>query len=57
MKTIKARIIDAFVKAGISIIKMRSPILKEIFDNPENVKVVSYVEDDEVIIRIKKRWS
>lgn len=43
------------VKVGIKKAKRKSSILKEVLDNPENIKLEAYIEDEEIIVKIKKR--
>ena len=52
---IKVWIADTVGRAGIAIIKQRSPILKEVFDNPENLSINAHFEKDEIVVKIKKR--
>ena len=51
---IKNWITETVGRAGIAIIKQRSPILKEVFDNPENLKIEAHFERDEIVVKIKK---
>jgi predicted RNA-binding protein YlqC (UPF0109 family) len=46
--------VDAVGKVGLAIVKRKSPILKEVFDNPENLKVEAHIDNGEIVIRIKK---
>ena len=43
------------VKAGIKKAKKKSSILKDLLDNPENIKLEAYIEDEEIVVKIKKR--
>lgn len=54
---IKEKITNLIVNAGLSTIKRRSPILKEVLENPEGLKVEAYMEKDEIIVHIKKKGS
>ena len=55
IRAIKRWISKLITRAGVSAIKRKSPILKEVFDNPENLELVAYVENDEIVVRIKKK--
>lgn len=48
---------DTFGKIGLSTLKRNSPIVKEVVDHPENVKLELYIEGDEIILKLKKRES
>ena len=52
---IKNWITEAVGKIGLAVVKQKSPILKEVIDNPENLKIEAYFERDEIIVTIKKR--
>ena len=43
------------IKFGIRKVKRKSSILKEVLDNPENIKLEAYIEGEEIIVKIKKR--
>ena len=43
------------MKLGVKRIKRKSSILKAILDDPELIKLEAYIEDDEIIVKIKKR--
>ena len=55
IETIKNWFKNLISKIGLATIKRRCPILKEVFDHPENVKLEAYVENDEIIIKVKKK--
>lgn len=38
----------------VKIIKMRSPIIKTLLENPEQLKLEAKIERDEVLVKIKK---
>lgn len=57
MKTIKTMIADSIAKILINAIKLKSNILKEVIDNPENIKVEASIEDGEILIKVKKKES
>lgn len=40
---------------GITKVKKKSSILKEVLDNPDNIKLEAYIENDEIVVKIKKR--
>lgn len=41
------------VKIGLEIARRMSPVLKEAIDNPENLKFEGYIDEDELIIKIR----
>lgn len=43
------------IKTGIKKAKKKSSILKDLLDNPENIKLEAYIEDEEIVVKIKKR--
>lgn len=43
------------IKIGIAKAKRKSSILKAVLDNPEDIKLEAYIEDDEIVVKIKKR--
>lgn len=43
------------VKIGIKRAKKKSSILKELIDNPENVKLEVYIEGEELILKVKRK--
>ncbi|MBO5906194.1 MAG: hypothetical protein J6Q84_07240 [Kiritimatiellae bacterium] len=55
IETIKEWFKNLISRIGLITIKRKCPILKEVFDHPENVKLEAYVENDEIIIKVKKR--
>lgn len=42
-------------KVGISKAKKKSPILKEVFENPDNLKLEASIEGSEIVIKIKMK--
>lgn len=48
---------NAVGKVGLNTLKRNSPIVKEVVDNPENVKLELYIEGDEIILKLKKKGS
>lgn len=48
---------DAIGKVGLNTLKRNSPIVREVVDNPENVKIELYIERDEIILKLKKKES
>lgn len=46
---------ELMIRIGINKTKRKSPILKELIDNPENVKLEAYLEGDELIVKIKRK--
>ena len=46
---------NMLIKVGIKKVKRKSSILKELLDNPENVKLEAYIENDELIVKIRKK--
>lgn len=57
MIDIKKWIGDSVGKTGLNRLKKRSPIVKEVVDNPENLKLELYIEGDEIVVKIKKKGS
>lgn len=57
MKQLKILIADSIAKILISGIKRKSTILKEVIDNPENVKIEAFIESGEITVKIKKKES
>ena len=57
MKKFKEMIADSIAKTLVFAIKRKSTILKEIIDNPENIKIEATIEGDEIIMKIKKKES
>lgn len=55
MNTIKTWIENIIYKIGLTKMKRKSPILKEVMENPENVKLVAYIKGDEIVVRIQRR--
>lgn len=55
MKKIKELIADSVAKMIISVIKRKSTILKEVIDNPNNIKIEADIEGEEIIVKIKKK--
>lgn len=55
MGKIKRWFKNLMLEIGILKMKRKSTILKAVLDNPENVKLEAYIEDDEIIVKIKKR--
>ena len=51
----KAWINRLMVRLGISRAKKRSEVLKKLIDDPENFKIEAYIEDDELIIRVREK--
>lgn len=43
------------IKVGMYKVKRKSSILKEVLDNPENIKLEAYIEGEEIVVKIKKR--
>lgn len=43
------------VKIGVKKVKKESNILKEALDNPEKMILTAWIEDDEIVIKIKKK--
>ena len=43
------------IKTGLNKAKKKSSILKEVFDNPENIKLEAYIEGEEIIVKLKKK--
>lgn len=43
------------IKMGVKKAKKKSSILKELIDNPENVKLEIYIEGEELILKVKKK--
>lgn len=52
---IKNWITDAIGRVGLAVVKQKSPILKTVFDNPEDLKIEAHFERDEIIVSIKKK--
>jgi PII-like signaling protein len=48
---------ETFGKIGLATLKRNSPIVKEVVDNRENVKLELYIEGDEIIFKLKKKGS
>ncbi len=46
---------NLMIKVGLHKTKKKSPILKEVLDNPENIKLEAYIENDEIIVKIRKK--
>jgi len=57
MRKLKNMIIDAMAHILLAAIKRKSPIIKDIVDNPENVRVEVDVYSDEIIVKLKKRLN
>lgn len=57
IEAIKTWITNLITKCGVATVKRKSPILKEVFDNPENLKLEAYIEGEEIVVRIKKKGS
>ena len=53
--SIKNRFKELMFKFGIKKVKKKSSILKEVIDNPENVKLEAYIEGDEIVVKIKRK--
>lgn len=43
------------IKIGIKRTKKKSSIIKELIDNPENVKLEVYIEGEELILKVKRK--
>lgn len=41
--------------AGVAHAKKKMPMVKEVIDNPENLKLEVYFEHDEIVVKVKKR--
>lgn len=54
-ESIKNKIVKSLSNVCISAMKKKSPVIKELFDNPENLKVEAYIEKEEIIVRIKAK--
>ena len=57
MKTLKELIGDSIARILVSGIKRKSTILKEVIDNPDNIKIEAFIEGDEIKVTIKKKES
>lgn len=55
MKTIKSMIADSVAHILLTALKMKSKILKEVIDNPENIKIEASLEGEEIIVKVKKK--
>lgn len=53
--SIKNRFKNLMIKIGVNKAKRKSSILKEVIDNPENVKLEAYIEGDEIVVKIKRK--
>ena len=57
MFKIKEWITNTVGNAGLSILKSKSPIIKEVLENPENLKIEAYIKGEEIVVTIKKGES
>lgn len=61
MKTIidsvKAWLTDKVVEVAINNIKKKSPILKQVLENPEGLMAEISIENDEILVKIKRKTA
>lgn len=55
MRTIKTWVTETTEKMGMAAIKRRVPVLKELLETPENLKLEAYIENDEIVVKLKKK--
>lgn len=53
--SIKSWFTNLVIKKGVKKAKKKSSILKEVFDDPEGIKLEAYIENEEIIVKIKKK--
>lgn len=57
INSVKAWLTDKVVGAAINTIKKKSPILKQVLEDPEGLKAEISIENDEILVRIKRKES
>ncbi len=57
LEKFKAWVNEVIYKVGMSKAKKKAPILKDVFENPEMLKLEATIEGNEIVVRIKKRES
>lgn len=55
LEKIKGMIENTVYKVGISKAKKKNPIIEDLFENPENLKLEASFEGEEIIIKVKRK--
>ena len=55
IESVKAWFTDKVVDVAINTIKKKSPILKQVLENPEGLMAEVSIENDEILVKIKRK--
>lgn len=57
LEKIKGWFNNVIYSVGMAKAKKRAPILKDIFENPDTLKLEATIEGDEIVVKIKRKES